>query len=94
MEITELIIHIDAFHREFNIDTSPDARFNKLIEETCELICAVQNESSEAADDEAIDVLVCAISNVVARGIVNPLDACYFKLQRTAAKYRSRNREI
>jgi NTP pyrophosphatase (non-canonical NTP hydrolase) len=89
MDLIELTRHIDEFHTEFSIDTSPSARANKLFEEVNEFADALVYESKEAADDEAIDVLVCAISNAVSRGIINPLDACYFKLQRTAAKYRA-----
>lgn len=90
MDLIELLIHIDSFHKEFNIDTSPQARADKLLDEVFEFEFALAFETSKQADDEAIDVLVCAISNVIARGIHSPLDACYFKLQRTAAKYRSR----
>ena len=90
MDFDALLHHIDAFHKEFNIDTSPDARANKLYDEVNEFATATEYETKEAADDEAIDVLVCAISNCVSRGIVNPLDACYFKLQKTAVKYRLR----
>ena len=88
MGITELLLHIDQFHKEFDIDTSPAARADKLFDEVNEFATALVHETPEQADDEAIDVLVCAISNVVSRGIKNPLDACYFKLERTARKYR------
>ena len=88
MEFTELLLHIEQFHQEFKIDTSPGARADKLFDEVNEFATAMVSESTEAADMEAIDVLVCAISNVVSRGIINPLDVCHFKLQKTAEKYR------
>ncbi|HBA70727.1 MAG TPA: hypothetical protein DCZ63_00535 [Geobacter sp.] len=90
MDFTALVHHIREFHSEFNIDTSPSARADKLFDEVNEFATAMAYESPQAADDEAIDVLVCAISNCLSRGIANPLDACYFKLQRTAVKYRGR----
>lgn len=90
MEMDAFLIHMDSFHKEFDIDTTPQGRSDKLVEEVCEFLEATAISTKEHADDEAIDVLVCAIANVKARGIVNPLDACYFKLQRTAEKYRRR----
>jgi hypothetical protein len=86
--------HLDQFHREFDIDTSPHGRAEKLFEEVKEFDEARDSKSKEDADDEAIDVMICAIANVIARGISSPLDACYFKLERTAVKYRLRALEI
>jgi NTP pyrophosphatase (non-canonical NTP hydrolase) len=88
MQIDEFLLHLEAFHKEFSLDTSPQGRADKLIEEVCEFVEALTISTQEHADDEAIDVLVCAISNVVCRGIHNPLFAAYLKLQRTAEKYR------
>jgi NTP pyrophosphatase (non-canonical NTP hydrolase) len=92
MDLIELILHIELFHKEFQIDTTPEARADKLFDEVNEFATALAHETKAQADDEAVDVLVCAISNVVSRGIINPLDACFFKLQRTAEKYRKRAR--
>jgi hypothetical protein len=87
MQIEEFLLHLDLFHKEFNLDTSPEGRAAKLFEEVDEFTEAL-GLTDEHADDEAIDVLVCAIANVKSRGVPNMLDACYMKLQRTAAKYR------
>lgn len=88
MQIDEFTLHLEAFHKEFNIDVTPAGRRVKLVEEMCEFLEAYDFSTKEHTDDEAIDVLVCALANVIARGIHNPLFACYLKLQRTAAKYR------
>ena len=90
MHLDEFLLHLDRFNREFSIDISPDARANKLVKEVLEFVHAHDQETVDQADQEAIDVLVCAIANVYHRGIVNMLDACYFKLERTAVKYRAR----
>lgn len=88
MQIDEYLLHYEQFHREFNIDTSPKAKKEKLVAEVCEFLEADFDGDTAAASDEAIDVMNTAISNVVARGIKNPLFAGYLKLQRTAEKYR------
>ena len=88
MDFTLFVLNMQMFHKEFGLDTSPEGRADKLFEEVNEFATAMQYESPERADDEAIDVLVCAIANVVSRGIKNPLHACYEKLERTAEKYR------
>ena len=88
MHIDEYLLHYEQFHREFNIDTSPEAKKVKLLSEVCEFLEADFAGDTAAADDEAIDVMNTAISHVIARGIKNPLFAGYLKLQRTADKYR------
>lgn len=90
MEFNHFVDHLKAFHAEFNHDLSPEARADKLFDEVNEFATAMAYESKERADAEAIDVLVCAISNAVNRGIVNPLDACYFTIRRAAVRYRLR----
>lgn len=88
MQIDEFLMHLGMFHDEFKIDISPGARADKLFDEVNEFATAMVHETKEKADDEAIDVMVCAIANVAARGIKNPLHAGFMKLQRTAEKYR------
>lgn len=90
MNIDEYLQRYEAFHREFGIDTSPEAKANKCVEELAEFFYEVAIGREENADDEAIDLMNAAISNVVARGIKNPLFAGAKKLERTAAKYRNK----
>lgn len=88
MHIDEFLLHLDSFNNEFDIDTSPEGRAEKLLEEVEEFVEALESSTKDHADEEAIDVLICAISNVHSRGINNPLFAAYLKLQKTADKYR------
>lgn len=90
MQIDEYMFHYEAFFKEFNIEVTPTSRADKLTEEMCEFLEALHNNNQTAADDEAVDLMNAAISNVIARGIKNPLFAGYLKLQRTAEKYRKR----
>jgi hypothetical protein len=85
MELDAFLIHFDEFCREFEIDMSPQARFDKLIVEVCEL-CEAQGPGRK--DDESLDVLVCAIANCKARGLHDMLHLAFLKLERTAIKYR------
>lgn len=89
MDYEALCIHLDKFFDEFGIVPTPEARREKLVEEVEEFLLADEFSTIEHADDEAIDVLICAISNVRARGIKSPLMECYKKLERTAEKYRN-----
>lgn len=91
MHLDAFLIHLDNFHKEFDIDVTPKGRSNKLVEEVCEFLEACDISTKEHADDEAIDVLVCAIANVKARGINNMLYQAYMKLEKTAEKYRQRD---
>jgi len=93
MEMQEFLLWLDGFNREFNIDTSPDSRATKLVKEVLEFVHAHDQETVEEADEEAIDVLICAIANVYHRGITNILDRCHWKLEKTTNKYRLRNRQ-
>jgi NTP pyrophosphatase (non-canonical NTP hydrolase) len=89
MQIDAYLKHWRAFCEEFNIDVTPKAREDKLITETCELIEAQNlNKSPQDIDDEALDVMICAIALVISRGYSDPLHAAFFKLERTADKYR------
>lgn len=88
MEIDNYLAAYRDFVTEFGIDMTPPARKEKLVVEVCEFIEAYDAGDSAQADDEALDVMNTAISNVVARGIHNPLFSGYQKLQRTAEKYR------
>lgn len=90
MQIDLFLCHLAAFHQEFQIDTSPAARADKLTEEYHEFMDAMQNGTDQQADEEALDVLVCAIANCTARGYKDPLHHAYLKLQRTAVKYRAK----
>ena len=88
MQFDAFLIHLEDFHKEFDIDVSPQGRSDKLVEEMCEFLEASTSSTKEHADDEAIDVLVCAIANVKARGMHNMLHLAFLKLDRTAKKYR------
>jgi len=88
MQLDAFLIHLDKFHKEFNIDITPQGRSNKLIEEMCEFLEASTTSTKAHADDEAIDVLVCAIANVKARGMTDMLHLAFMKLEKTAEKYR------
>lgn len=90
MEMDLFKIHLNLFFKEFGILNTPEARTTKLLEEVLEFYKAVHSESIERANDEALDVLICALANVWARGFKNPLDAAYLKLERTAEKYRNK----
>ena len=92
MQLDAFLIHLDSFHTEFNIDVTPQGRSDKLVEEVCEFLEACTNSSKEHADDEAIDVLVCAIANVKARGMFDMLHLSFLKLEKTAEKYRRNGR--
>jgi hypothetical protein len=41
MQLDELILHIESFHREFGIGTSPGARADKLFDEVNEFATAL-----------------------------------------------------
>jgi NTP pyrophosphatase (non-canonical NTP hydrolase) len=86
-------MHWRKFITEFSIDMSPDARFKKLIIEVVELIEAERNGTLAEMIDEALDVMVCAIALVISLGVMNPLNACARKLERTAEKYRKQGGE-
>ena len=89
MQLDAFLIHLDSFFKEFNIDVTPEARSDKLVEEVCEFLEA---DTKAHADDEAIDVLVCAIANARARGLTDMLHLAFMKLERTAEKYRRNSR--
>lgn len=91
MDIDNYLYHYDEFTTEFNLPTDPVARGNKAIQEAIEFNVAFHHGTDSEADDEALDLMNTAISNVVARGFKNPLHAGYLKLQRTAEKYRERD---
>ena len=88
MEIESYLKHYEAFHKEFGIPTDPEAKRDKVTEELCEFLEAYEIGTKEQADKEAIDLMNASISNVVARGIHNPLFFGYLKLCETAEKYR------
>lgn len=88
MEIELFMQHFNDFVAEFGIETTPEARYRKLIDETCELIVAHEEAVKEAIDEEALDVLICSLALVQARGIKDPLHAAFRKLEKTAEKYR------
>ena len=89
MQIDEYLFHYEQFFKEFGIYPTPVERKEKVVIEMCEFLEADFPGNEAAADDEAIDLMNTAITNVAARGIKNPLFAGYQKLQRTAAKYRA-----
>lgn len=94
MQIEAYLIHYEAFHREFNLDDTPSGKAYKCAEEMVEFATAFDNGSQAEADDEAIDLMNAAISNVIARGIKNPLFRGYQKLQQTSEKYRRQSMGI
>lgn len=83
MQIDAYLRHWHAFCQEFGISEEPQARLDKLVIEMCELL-----ELDADVNDEALDVMICAIALVVSRGYSDPLHACFLKLERTSEKYR------
>jgi hypothetical protein len=91
--VDNFLAKLEAFHEEFDIDTTPEGRVVKFAEEFCEFLDAFYNSTKEHADEEAIDALVCAIANCKARGLNNILFLAEMKLEKTAEKYRKQGRK-
>ena len=88
MEIEAYLKAYQKFCDEFKIPTSPEARAAKLLIEVDEYSQSLVSGTHEEQVSEALDVMNCAIANVVALGMAQPLFFGWQKLEATAEKYR------
>ena len=82
MESHSFTLYLTDLAEQSGWDMTPQGRADKLLEEYAELNYALRHGTKEQQDDESIDVLVCAWSNCISRGIVNPFFSAYLKLER------------